>query len=502
MSRNITGYMGDRSSSKDPWGHADKLLRYAIQQVEGSDAARTARLKKTGSKAVIKKDDDTKGGRLRQTADPPLWDEIYCQLMKQTTRNPLKASLEKGWELITLVTGTFPCSRALKPYVMSHFEAEKHNQENSDKVRSLAKRAQVRLHKTMKLPVRKEVPTQMEVAAALNAQPVIVRVYLLDGSHKMMPVDSHTTAHQLAKLMARSLGVLRSKPFAIFEYNELDEEHFVPDNERVLDIVSYWQRRSDEAIAAGGHRSKAIRAGDHSARFVYKTRLFCDVDERDSWGCQLMYLQAVNDVLTGRYPSKKRDCFNLGALQMQEELGDWTADASRDKLTGQLHRYLPSKYFDGEDVQEGGVNSPLDHLVRRWRKLAGIKMDRYECQLTYLAFVKEWKWYGSTFFFVKPTQFGGEFPSEGVFLAVCPKKILMVDVESRDIIKTYPFQNVMNYGAGTNRLVLKVGNIVVQRKINFHTEKGEAHQIVALIKAYMKEMAAKVLAKRKKAKKR
>ena len=82
--------------------------------------------------------------------------------------------------------------------------------------------------------------------------------------------------------------------------------------------------------------------------------------------------------------------------------------------------------------------------------------------------------------------------SFGIFMAVCPQNILMIDVESKDVLKTYPYENVMNYGSGSNRLVLKVGNIVVQRTLKFHTEVGEAQQIVQLIKLYMNEIARQI----------
>ena len=60
-------------------------------------------------------------------------------------------------------------SQALYGYVMSHFERAKTGGQ-TDKVKRLAKRAQIRLRKTRQLPRRKEVPCQMEIAAVLNTQ--------------------------------------------------------------------------------------------------------------------------------------------------------------------------------------------------------------------------------------------------------------------------------------------------------------------------------------------
>lgn len=53
--------------------------------------------------------------------NPPLNDEIYCQMMKQLTNNTSKEpeSLLKGWRLFTIITSYFTSSDILKPYLLN-----------------------------------------------------------------------------------------------------------------------------------------------------------------------------------------------------------------------------------------------------------------------------------------------------------------------------------------------------------------------------------------------
>jgi len=53
-----------------------------------------------------------------------LRDEVYCQLMKQTTNNKSTQpeSCQRGWRLFSIVAAYFVCSETLKPYLFKYLE--------------------------------------------------------------------------------------------------------------------------------------------------------------------------------------------------------------------------------------------------------------------------------------------------------------------------------------------------------------------------------------------
>lgn len=81
--KNVTSFMGDRKrSSKDAAEHAGKLLKTVMN------------------------------------APVELHDEIYCQIIKQTTNNKDAESVRAGWALLGIVAGSSAPSEEFKPFLV------------------------------------------------------------------------------------------------------------------------------------------------------------------------------------------------------------------------------------------------------------------------------------------------------------------------------------------------------------------------------------------------
>mmetsp|Transcript_26353 Transcript_26353/g.42683 ORF Transcript_26353/g.42683 Transcript_26353/m.42683 type:complete len:764 (-) Transcript_26353:552-2843(-) len=425
--QNILCYMGDKPS-KNPISNANRIFRITVQSPED------------------------------------LRDEVYCQLVKQTTNNPDATSTLRGWELLAMCAGLFPPSSKLEKYLLSYMRRTTENQPYPG-VGKLAEYALLRVRKSTELGPRKEVPTDMEIESVRSITPLTIRIHMLDGAIIPMEAESWTTIKELNDQMAKHLRIKDKTPFSTYEHNNRDEERALDEDDRVLDIIAYWDR---EARAC--KRAKDVP----HFQFVYKVRLFFDIKEDDETAIEVAFHQAVHDVTDSRYPCSEEDSLRLAALQAQEKFGD--CDGT-DVFGDELQAFLPAKYYH-EDVVDDLKNAIMD----TYKLLRGY--DKHEAMNNYLDYVKAWKIYGSAYFFVEP-QNAREFPPD-VVLAINSKGVMIVDPSTQDFLAEHPYSDVVTWGHSSVTFVLVVGNLIRQNKLYFKTDEGA--ELNALIHAYVNKL--------------
>lgn len=436
--RNVTGFMGDRNSKKEETGHAEKLLKGCLQ------------------------------------APVELRDEVFCQIIKQTTNNPSPESSLKGWMLLGVTTGAVSPSKEFEPYLLSYCEAHR---EDGGGVGEYARYCMGRIIKTGTLGPRKEVPTSMEIEAAKMRLPVLVRVYHLDGTYDVLPVSSWVTPGLLKQMVCEKRGIQDGEAFGIYEMTPEGEERFLDPDERILDLVAYWQRLFEEekskADDGATKKQKKKALGNNFYRVVFKVHMYFEPGATDTAASHEMYIQAVYDVVSARYPCGERDCIALASLQLQAEYGDSGLSDLKEKLI----RFLPTKYAEGTRQSELSTEIRKAHALHNGKSAEAAESE-------YLEYVKEWQVYGSSFFFVEP-QMSADLPDE-VFLAVNPKGILIINPDTKEVLATHPYSEVPTWGHSGSSFVLHIGNLIRQNKLYFATEQGK--EINDLVRAYVNHL--------------
>ncbi|XP_006869736.1 PREDICTED: unconventional myosin-XV-like [Chrysochloris asiatica] len=107
---------------------------------------------------------------LKLCQEENLRDEIYCQVIKQVTGHPQPENSAQGWSFLSLLTGFFPPSTTLMPYVTKFLQDAGPSQE-------LARSSQEHLQRTVKYGGRQRLPQPGEMQAFLKGQ--VVRMLLV-----------------------------------------------------------------------------------------------------------------------------------------------------------------------------------------------------------------------------------------------------------------------------------------------------------------------------------
>eukprot|EP01006_Ploeotia_vitrea_P027799 TRINITY_DN60566_c0_g1_i2.p1 TRINITY_DN60566_c0_g1~~TRINITY_DN60566_c0_g1_i2.p1 ORF type:complete len:674 (+),score=448.69 TRINITY_DN60566_c0_g1_i2:161-2182(+) len=469
--KNIMSYMGDRKSSKSEIEHVTKLLRSAMTSPAG------------------------------------LRDEIYLQLCKQTRKNPRVESTVKGWELILSCLATFPPSKALKKFLISYFEENRNNKENDERIVSMAEDALVRLDKIVSLGQRKAVPSPAELDCIKTLKPVPIRVQLLDNSFKTLQVDSYTFVQDVEGMLYSKLNLTLTSPFALYETsNVANVERILEAKERVLDVMALWESPSLQAVEGVGVEEKqdlslytkgkrkdidpaeAVAAKKaRYCKFLFKAKLVLktSVPEvmTDPEAINLLYIQAVHDVVTQRYPVKDKDITVLAALQLQATYGDFQSESHVvGWLSARLHEYMPVRLLEDKKGQKN------NKLVQDWEQKILAKYSRIsgftslEAKINYLDFVQEFDYYGAFWWLAEQRQFK-DYPSP-LLLGVTSDAVILMHKQKRTMLESYPYTDIVTWGNSDERFIVVVGNIVQQRKLIFKTTEGKT--INSLIHDYVK----------------
>lgn len=230
----------------------------------------------------------------------------------------------------------------------------------------------------------------------------LITVFLLDNSKKAFKVKPLLRSSELCALLANKsrLSDADARTFAVFVVTDETERALQPDD-HPLDVLASWSGQS---------------------RLVYRKALFrkSDVDGTVTGDAhrQLMYIQAVWDVLAGVYPTDDAEALQLAALHCACQFG--SAKSSQTiNLAGLIDRYVPARLLKRRTPQQWEGD-----ILHAHRTLSD--EDAAQPQVAYLARVRQRAYYGARFFnHVEPMQIP-QLPSS-VKLAVRFDGILVLD---------------------------------------------------------------------------
>ncbi|KAF5880167.1 unconventional myosin-VIIa-like, partial [Clarias magur] len=244
---------------------------------------------------------------------PHIRDEIYCQILKQLSRNTDRTSRRKGWTLLSMCLGIFPPTELLIRYV-EHFIHRGPAEFSS----SCAER----LQRTLTNGERKEVPCWIELNAMEMKKPMKVDVTLTDGRVLTLPIDSASISSELCRAVAKKINLKDTFGFSIYISYRDKNWSLGSTGQHVLDAICQCEQEErrqgqDESAAPWG--------------LAFRKEFFTPWHDctDDPISTELIYTQIIHDLQSGEYQCEEEDDYvQLAAKHYYIKYGK---ESSRDK---------------------------------------------------------------------------------------------------------------------------------------------------------------------------
>uniref|UniRef100_A0A671KXK1 Unconventional myosin-X-like n=1 Tax=Sinocyclocheilus anshuiensis TaxID=1608454 RepID=A0A671KXK1_9TELE len=447
---------------------------------------------------------------LLQTAHDlrPLRDELFCQLIKQTTHHPKPAGPAHicGWRIIACMCCTFsPASRSILKYLKFHFKRTRELYPGTEMERYAGFSQDALRH----VRGREYVPSQEELRAILSRQEMTSTVYCHGGGSCKITINSHTTAGEVVEKLLKGLSMEDCKNmFALFEHNDTTDRA-IESRTVVADVLAKFEKLANK--------------GQEGESWKFYFKLFCFSEPEsvpaDSVEFAFMFEQAHEAVIRGQYPAPEETLQFLAALRLQYLLGDYTTQSAlpeleqvfpMDRLRARVQQSAqcfasatPSterkrgsflegtlrRSFRGSLGRQRQGEGPAaieawlqdekaglrSCLVEKWRKLRGMEQD--QAMKKYMSLIKEWQGYGSTLFDVECVD--GVYPGE-LWLGVSRKGVCLYKRGEAWPLELFPYEVILSFGAPQPN-IYKIS--VEGRELLFNTNM--VMDIAKLMKAYI-----------------
>ncbi|KAL4657804.1 unconventional myosin-X-like [Arapaima gigas] len=246
----------------------------------------------------------------------PLRDEVYCQLVKQTSGAPqpdTQAQL-RYWQLLTCMSCTFLPGTPVLKYLRFHLDRTQSEHPKTE-VGSYASFISAALKKTR---CRECVPSWEEIQVLMGRREMLCVVHFPGQGSCRVPITSHTTADELVRTISERLGLQHSRnTFALFE-RSAQHEWPVGGSTIIADILTRFENRSAKDPESDGQQ-----------RLSFKLYCLLDVDSisADSIEYTFLFEQCHEMMVRGQLPASEEDLQALAALRLQWMMGDFSIHA-------------------------------------------------------------------------------------------------------------------------------------------------------------------------------
>jgi len=450
---------------------------------------------------------------------PELQTEIYCQLIKQTSKyrsipqeggttyfssndwlasnlehqsgydtidmNPVSSFVYmQCWQLLALCTSIFLPKLRILWLLKAHLH--RNGNESSD-IGRYAIYCQRSLERTLQNGERETRPSRLEAISLVSRNPyyriypMSIPVYLLNGSYQIFSFDGSTTVFEFTTRINEELGLRNNTEsgFALFTDNPVAPiEHCLQPDLKICDVISKWEQACQHLKTGRFERSNAIK-------LTYKCRLFFKSLSRNQTEKEkFLHVYMINESLRlGHLLPKASDISKLTALLAQLEFGDYVDHFKQ--LEDVMQKIYPNyTHIESASIKRKVFKSVADF----WSSLKGRTLK--ECVATYISIATTFKFYGCKMFKAQEKLQASEKVVEdsNVWISVDEDKLELLSNDMQ-VRLSYEWRQVVTFGGYKEDFMVVVqpdeNNCEITKRYLFAMPQGRVLEVTFLIASYI-----------------
>jgi myosin X len=431
---------------------------------------------------------------------PKLRNEVYCQVIKQTTilpkgsggRRPSDKDYLVIWQLLSALCASFLPSRKFLRFLKFHLSRCTSEQELLGKLPCAS--AVFCLELLGKTKQRDFPPSTAEIKAIQNRQDMVVSIHSVGNRQVDLAITSSTTVREVIVQVKQQFKLDNCvNGFGLFENCGLIHK-YLEERYAVADIVSKWEK----------YEAHGINTDGENWRLFFKLFSFFDPrsDKISLVEQEFLFEQAFDSVMNRRYPADNSMLIKLAACRTQWMVGDFeegayisdvikvhpaqaeallaqnsqgtlsSAAGTIKKAVGTIKGTLRGfgkntlrKLSGGRSgntlkgikvLSDAELNKVKGDIVNQWKTMKGYSQD--DARLAYMAIIQSWEGYGANLFEVEQTTTKA-WPKE-LWLAISLRGVGIFERHAPKRLAYYSYETVLSFGAPVaNKYKIMVDNV-------------------------------------------
>eukprot|EP00117_Sycon_ciliatum_P037453 scpid4622/ scgid28017/ Unconventional myosin-XV; Unconventional myosin-15 len=401
-----------------------------------------------------------------------LRDEVYCQLIKQTTTNKSTKtdSCARGWRLMMICTAYHGCSDLLRPFLYRYLQVTA--QDTKREFHSTASICESNMKLTSRLGGRKDPPGKLELKALASGRHTKRQMFYLPGDMtKVVKIKTCTIARDVIRDLCGMMGLtseLDCDEYGL--YADLGKQSLplpIQPNDYILDITTMLERQKLEYWL-----------------FFKKIVWFRPMRLENALFINLLYHQIRPDVMRAHLI-----VLDGGQLDPDVQLRVSLLASLQHRILGQDQpptRAQVSKLLPPSLAHMSTPDQWVSEVAQEWDEIAS-RILPMDAKAKYLSVAMTFPLYGSCFFPIKNAS-DSRVQGESI-MAINKSGVHFLSYKTRETLVTYTFGEIVSTrklrsNSGRQYLDLKCGNLMVVKVTRCETPYGR--EIGPLIALYSK----------------